>query len=426
MPTSIEERLGAYARQLDIAAGNPASRTDDHGPPQRRGLRFGIAAATVAAAAGLIVAVGRDHGDPDTATLATMEHSSTAESTAAATMPLETVAQPANGWKAIARAPFVDREDAAAVWTGTEFVVWGGRAGNMLFQQGAAYDPATDTWRRIASNQWAGVGTASVWTGSEMIVLFKNGGAAYDPVANSWRDINGAGVEGMGFIEATWTGSAVSAIGGVIDSAGASVIGIATYSPATDTWETGTPSAITSNERLQFAAIPTGYVVWAPRADGSGVEVWTYRSSSDTWSQLPALTVDELSAQTIDASLVVPTASGWGALLTVTGAANGATLIVSARFDGTAWRTTAWAGSFVPTQAVAVRDGTVVFGSRNGLGVTALLDADGRMVESTDRGPQATNGLALAWSGDRLLAWGGRAGGDSVADPAWVWVPAPS
>jgi N-acetylneuraminic acid mutarotase len=63
----------------------------------------------------------------------------------------------------------------SAVWTGMEMIIWGGarfqpRAGTQRFGDGAAYTPATDTWRRVPSFGFRSAHTA-VWTGSEMIVF---------------------------------------------------------------------------------------------------------------------------------------------------------------------------------------------------------------------------------------------------------------
>src|SRR5438874_1217413 len=62
-------------------------------------------------------------------------------------------------WKDMAAAPIAGRSPAARAWTGKELVVWGGgfcKANPCQFDNvepladGAAYDPAADTWRKIA------------------------------------------------------------------------------------------------------------------------------------------------------------------------------------------------------------------------------------------------------------------------------------
>jgi hypothetical protein len=99
-------------------------------------------------------------------------------------------AGPAASWQALPAAPIVGRLGPSAVWTGTEMIVWGGYARSENVGQasdGAAYKPATRTWRTIAPSP-PGVqgGAAVVWTGDEMIVWASNspdgpvGAAAYD------------------------------------------------------------------------------------------------------------------------------------------------------------------------------------------------------------------------------------------------------
>ena len=38
------------------------------------------------------------------------------------------------------------RADHATVWTGIEMIVWGGAAGNNVFNTGGRYNPSTDSW----------------------------------------------------------------------------------------------------------------------------------------------------------------------------------------------------------------------------------------------------------------------------------------
>ena len=63
------------------------------------------------------------------------------------------------------------RITGAQVWTGREVLIWGGSVGtfNNYLADGAAYVPATDSWRRMTG--WSGriVGAAE-WTGREMVV----------------------------------------------------------------------------------------------------------------------------------------------------------------------------------------------------------------------------------------------------------------
>jgi hypothetical protein len=99
-------------------------------------------------------------------------------------------------------APLPARASPATAWTGTELIVWAGddlHGGS--FGDGAAYDPASNTWRAIADGPIELTDGMAIWSGKEMIVFgaaLHGGsfpetpvaiGAAYDPVIDSWRRI---------------------------------------------------------------------------------------------------------------------------------------------------------------------------------------------------------------------------------------------
>ena len=118
----------------------------------------------------------------------------------------------ANGtWRVIAPSPLSPRQASAAVWTGTEVIVWGGVVGDhsSWLLDGAAYNPVTDEWRLIPSSPSLGNGghiRSMVWTGDEAVVF---GGArvvAYDPATDSWRSL--ANPPSASY-PAIWTGDSV-------------------------------------------------------------------------------------------------------------------------------------------------------------------------------------------------------------------------
>jgi hypothetical protein len=107
-------------------------------------------------------------------------------------------------WAVLPPAPVAARIGATAVWTGREVLFWAGAAGHdVFFADGAAYDPATRKWRTLPA---APIGARSdhqaVWTGKEMLVwggiaqccpidseLHDPAAAAYDPASNQWRRV---------------------------------------------------------------------------------------------------------------------------------------------------------------------------------------------------------------------------------------------
>jgi N-acetylneuraminic acid mutarotase len=118
-------------------------------------------------------------------------------------------------WRAINSGPSGSRENAASVWTGSEWMVFGGTDGKAEYTTGLIYNPTTDSWRKIADSPLAPRQVAGVWTGSEMIVYGgRNGsnmafgdGAAYNPTTDHWRRIAG-GPAHPGF-QAIWTATAL-------------------------------------------------------------------------------------------------------------------------------------------------------------------------------------------------------------------------
>ena len=107
-----------------------------------------------------------------------------------------------NTWSAITatNAPTA-RSLSTALWTGSKFIIWGGRnsAGNGV-NDGAMYDPADNTWTTISATGAPPIRTwlhyDQAWTGSKILIwggyTFASGGrtinsgAIFDPVANSW------------------------------------------------------------------------------------------------------------------------------------------------------------------------------------------------------------------------------------------------
>ncbi|CAN5536231.1 hypothetical protein BH23ACT3_BH23ACT3_18670 [soil metagenome] len=141
-----------------------------------------------------------------------------------------------DAWRDLAESPVSERTQAASVWTGEEWIVWGGSHDGRDLADGAAYDPATDTWRTIAVSPLSARRAPAVWTGSEMIVASGAAGdegapqaladgAAYHPATDSWRPI-ADGFGHPGFLP-VWTGTHL-----VMFAKGAAVV----YDPAADVW----------------------------------------------------------------------------------------------------------------------------------------------------------------------------------------------
>jgi hypothetical protein len=103
-------------------------------------------------------------------------------------------------------------------------IVWGGRnAFGVPLNDGAAYDPATGQWEAVPAAPGARSDHAAVWTGREMLVVGGRdaagpaaSGYAYDPVAGSWRTLSGEGHPlPRQNPAAVWTGTEIIVEGGV-------------------------------------------------------------------------------------------------------------------------------------------------------------------------------------------------------------------
>jgi hypothetical protein len=112
----------------------------------------------------------------------------------------------ANTWRALPEVPIAPRQNAASVWSGTEWIVWSGADDARALADGAAFDPATDRWRLLAEAPISARKAAGVWTGTELVVMAGSigggtevccgnsaltDGAAYDPATDTWRSLSG-------------------------------------------------------------------------------------------------------------------------------------------------------------------------------------------------------------------------------------------
>ena len=130
----------------------------------------------------------------------------------------------ADRWSPIPNAP-ISGGRAIGAWTGSQLVVVSTAA------QAAAWDPEARVWQRLTDPPIPAGYLESVWTGDELIVLgLSEGGAdpivgaAFDPATSTWRTIADVPYDGLVLdVPARWTGTAMV----FVDHA---------YDPATDRW----------------------------------------------------------------------------------------------------------------------------------------------------------------------------------------------
>jgi len=152
-------------------------------------------------------------------------------------------------WRALPSAPIPGRLDASTVWTGREMIVWGGvnrptRGSPAPRSDGAAYNPATRTWRTIArapSGILGGGGPAAAWTGRRMVVYVGNspdgpaGSSVYDPRTNTWRRMPKGPLGAREQYASVWTGRELLVFGGHSGDTYA-LPTAAALNPATGSW----------------------------------------------------------------------------------------------------------------------------------------------------------------------------------------------
>ena len=135
---ALEAEADQPPSHISVPAAGRSARVRQR---QRRALAIGspvLAAAAVIAVIATSASRGRLSGG--------------GERIARPTGPGTSLAVPgAAGWARLPRAPIAPRSEYAAVWTGKKMIVWGGYSGNTQYGDGAAYDPATRTWTKLAA-----------------------------------------------------------------------------------------------------------------------------------------------------------------------------------------------------------------------------------------------------------------------------------
>lgn len=326
------------------------------------------------------------------------------------------------------------RTRATAVWTGDEVLYFGGADDFRARNDGGAYDPLTDTWRSLDASGaelhlWGREGHTAVWTGSEMLIFGgHNGlaplddGAAYDPVTDTWRRLSSDGAPSARYEHtAVWTGTEMIVFGG-IGATGALANG-ARYRPADDTW-----SAMPSAPR----AVAEHTAVWT----GDRMIVFGGRDSGDGFVQAGFAydpTVTGTGAITPLPTGGAPTAraghvAGWiaDAMLVYGGSDNAGALAGGGRYTG-AWQALPSLGA--PSArfghvGVVADDSWIVWGGtadRSGAVFDAL--AQQWLALDTTKAPGARRHPAAVWAGDRLIVLGGESLAGAPLRDGGIFVP---
>jgi hypothetical protein len=184
-------------------------------------------------------------------------------------------------WKSLPASPLQSRVGVMGAWTGKELLVVGGFGGEFkpgtYFRNGAAYNPVTRTWRKIAPMPAAHERATAVWDGKE--VLFIGGhrsgttqlashGLAYNPATNHWRWLPNMPYLRSGFA-AVWAGHQLLVWGGLTAANIPPPHGEA-FNPVTNRWTALPPAPLRG--RADPTAVWTGrhLIVWGGYTPGDG------------------------------------------------------------------------------------------------------------------------------------------------------------
>lgn len=347
---------------------------------------------------------------------------------------IETYAEE-DGWQPIATGP-IGRTDFSMVWTGSQMLVWGGRALSTTLTDGAAYNPATNVWTTISN---AGVPAGryyhtAVWTGTKMIIWggmdaggnYLNSGGVYDLATNTWTPMSTTGApEGRTHHTAVWTGSQMIVWGGItFDGSNVNPENTgAAYNPATNTWVALGSAGTVPLARFAHKSIWTGskMMVWGGQTSAIVAVVTNtgalYDPVTGIWS----------ATNTAGAPSVFDPAAVWtGNLLFVWGGLDSGTsnyTNTGAMYDPTtnAWTATSATGNVPPAvggtpAAVWTGSRVMVWGGTTNSGFfTANTGAEFDPATNTwvaqtslyGTPPTARTGHVAVWSGSTLVVWGG-------------------
>lgn len=206
------------------------------------------------------------------------------------------------GFRPLPPAPIAGRIDHSAVWTGDEFIVWGGRTAEDALNDGAAYDPVKNTWRVLATAPLGPrIDHAAVWTGKEMVVwggrsgvgvtaAYLADGATYDPRTNTWRPLPGSPMSARAEQAAVWSTTTQEVLfwGGIYEfdffgSEGAAFDPAArkwTYLSNTEAKPRAARASLWDGTRMVVVGGECGAF---PKVDCR--DVWTYDPAADLWEK---------------------------------------------------------------------------------------------------------------------------------------------
>lgn len=342
-------------------------------------------------------------------------------------------ALPAEGaWRTLPPLPLPARDQQADVWTGSELIVWGGALddgfGRRTFHaDGAALDPASGAWRQLpAAPLEPRTNHAAVWTGSQLIVWGGTGrtglladGASYDPATDRWRALPAAPLSPRADAAVLWTGSQVLVVGGA-DNSGP-LVDAASYDPESSTWErlADLPAEFAAGD-ADIGAVWAGdqAVAWKTLGLAGAVR---FDPVAGAWSALPDPVGGAAGLPALVAAdgrlhgLRVSNDATSAELVTLEPGAPEWTVTPAPAPRGDPWNSTAlWTGS------------ALLFAAADGSGATAYQPETGTWSLIPEAPAAASGTRSIAWTGQELLLVAGQPTSDpDAATGSAAWTPPP-
>ena len=201
--------------------------------------------------------------------------------------------------------PSVPGDNASSVWTGNEFIIWGGSVSGSKINLGIRYHPVSDSWTstslvnapaaRDFHTANAINGTMIIWGGRNSSNQAINTGSIYDPTSNTWTAISQVNapsprywhksvvVNNKLIIWSGFNGSTLFNDGGI-------------YDPVTDSW-TPVTSTNAPAGRARFAMVNFDHKIMIYGGEDTGGTVNTagiYNIDNNTWQAVPAAPVGKV------------------------------------------------------------------------------------------------------------------------------------
>lgn len=317
----------------------------------------------------------------------------------------------------------------SVVWSGTEMIVWGGNTASdvhSMFDDGAAFDPASGLWRPIADSPVFGMTSHfAAWTGDEMVIVGKAGAAAYDPTSDSWRvlpdppmQIHQIG-DFPSVTKYAWSGRYVYAWnpGSRLNPDSESM---ARLDSATGSWEEMEPPGLVADPAKLLArddrllAFGTRWPGGVPDPNDS-YTLFSFELVNGEWEQLPPIDfVTDMNANVADPGSATFTGDDvivWGD----GGLDSGDARILHPDHTWSAVPHPPIDANLLHPEPIALSDGRVLALSEGGRAAIWEPSAGDWTQLATI---PVTSGREAVWTGSEIITWSSGAG--------WRWAPPPS